>query len=197
MTYSTRLSQIGNADIMDIGKTSSEELASLVEQYPWFAAARVELCRRTACKDSSQYMELAAYVGDLSLMYGHMGQAGGSETPVGNVSTVIKAAPRKQVRVAGGDFFSQDEYNGVKEDGDYMLASIARATRGEGIPQRDAQPDSAVDFCTEALAEIYAGQGHPEQARYIYSQLILRYPEKSAYFAVLIDKLNKTEKDTL
>ena len=45
------------------------------------------------------------------------------------------------------------------------------------------------DFCTETLAEIYAEQGYPEEARRIYSKLILFYPEKSAYFASLIEKL--------
>ena len=47
------------------------------------------------------------------------------------------------------------------------------------------------DFCTEALAQIYAEQGYYEQARAIYSQLSLRFPEKSAYFAALIEKLKK------
>ena len=45
-------------------------------------------------------------------------------------------------------------------------------------------------YITETLAEIYAQQGYLEQAKNIYSKLILRYPEKSAYFATLIEKLN-------
>ena len=47
------------------------------------------------------------------------------------------------------------------------------------------------DFCTETLAQIYAEQGYNEQAKQIYSKLSLRYPEKSVYFASLIEKLDK------
>jgi len=44
-------------------------------------------------------------------------------------------------------------------------------------------------FCTETLAQIYVDQGYYEQAKFIYSKLLLRYPEKNAYFAALIQKL--------
>ena len=36
-----------------------------------------------------------------------------------------------------------------------------------------------------------ADQGYYEQAKDIYSKLILAYPEKNAYFAALIEKLNQ------
>ena len=54
------------------------------------------------------------------------------------------------------------------------------------------RPSQSLDdvYITETLAEIYAQQGYLEQAKNIYSKLILRYPEKSAYFATLIEKLN-------
>ena len=52
---------------------------------------------------------------------------------------------------------------------------------------------SAVEFdlYTETLAQIYAEQGYYDQSKEIYSKLILAYPEKSAYFAALIQKLNE------
>lgn len=49
---------------------------------------------------------------------------------------------------------------------------------------------SGLDFCTETLAQIYAEQGYFEQAKRIYGKLILAFPEKSAYFASLIGKLD-------
>ena len=51
--------------------------------------------------------------------------------------------------------------------------------------------DPELGFCTETLAWIYAGQGYREEAKKIYSRLMLRYPEKSAYFASLIEKLDE------
>ena len=47
------------------------------------------------------------------------------------------------------------------------------------------------DLYTETLAQIYAEQGYYEQAKNIYSKLILAYPEKSAYFASLIQKIEE------
>ena len=49
--------------------------------------------------------------------------------------------------------------------------------------------DPELGFCTETLAQIYSQQGYFVEAKKIYSRLILRYPEKSAYFASLIEKL--------
>ena len=45
------------------------------------------------------------------------------------------------------------------------------------------------DLATETLAQIYAGQGHFHRAIKIYQQLMLKFPEKSRYFAAQIEKL--------
>jgi hypothetical protein len=45
------------------------------------------------------------------------------------------------------------------------------------------------EIATESLALIYAGQGLNERAISIYEKLILKFPEKSTYFASLIDEL--------
>ena len=47
--------------------------------------------------------------------------------------------------------------------------------------------EKAVD--TEAMAEVWIKQGHPEKAKEIYRKLSLLDPSKSSYFAVLIEKL--------
>ena len=47
------------------------------------------------------------------------------------------------------------------------------------------------EFCTETLAQIYLDQGYYEQARHIYSRLLLKFPEKNTYFAALIQKLDE------
>lgn len=47
------------------------------------------------------------------------------------------------------------------------------------------------DLATETLAQIYAEQGHLQRAIKIYQQLILKFPEKSRYFAAQIKNLEK------
>jgi len=42
---------------------------------------------------------------------------------------------------------------------------------------------------TEAMADVWIKQGHPEKAAEIYRKLSLLNPSKSSYFAVLIEKL--------
>ena len=96
-------------------------------------------------------------------------------------------APSARKRVAGGDFFSREEYEKVRTDEDRFVP------RSAAEPAKGAASDTAetMDFISETLAGIYAEQGYPAQAREIYEKLILAYPEKSAYFAALIEKLNE------
>jgi hypothetical protein len=48
------------------------------------------------------------------------------------------------------------------------------------------------DFVTETLARIYAKQGNFPKAIRTYQKLSLKYPEKSTYFAALIEELKRT-----
>jgi len=48
---------------------------------------------------------------------------------------------------------------------------------------------------TETLASIYAAQGNINKAISTYNKLSLLHPEKSSYFAALIEKLKSEKKD--
>ena len=47
------------------------------------------------------------------------------------------------------------------------------------------------DIFSETLADLLQSQGHDKRAQYMYEQLRLKYPEKSAYFAAKIDQIKK------
>lgn len=48
------------------------------------------------------------------------------------------------------------------------------------------------EFVTETLARIYAKQGNHSKAIRAYQKLSLKFPEKTAYFAALIEELKRT-----
>lgn len=104
-------------------------------------------------------------------------------------SSSSNASYTRSVRVAGGDFFSPEQYAAVRKDEDNVFANFRTERYDE--PEGRRWEDPEFGFCTETLAAIYADQGYFAEAKKIYSRLILRYPEKSAYFASLIEKLQQ------
>ena len=94
-------------------------------------------------------------------------------------------------RVAGGDFFTPEQYAAVRKEEDNVFSNFKTERYDE--PEGHRWEDPEFGFCTETLAAIYADQGYFVEAKKIYSRLILRYPEKSAYFASLIEKLRQQE----
>ena len=129
----------------------------------------------------------AAGVGGAAAGTGGSGDAAGS-TDAANSGG--RAAGARQIFVAGGDYFSQSQYNSVKKSGDDLFARFAVSSRPEGSHEGGELPDEE-QFYTETLAGIYVEQGYLAEAKKIYSKLSLRYPEKSIYFANLIDEINK------
>lgn len=175
---------------MDFKALSFEDLASIVEQWPWFGAARKELCTRTATPGGA-----ALYVGDRSLLYRLALDIQGSQ-PAVSVSELLQSTTekensgyRRKIRIPGGDYFSREQYEHVQQAGDGAFASFAKVSP-EGRENLE-HFDPFMDICTETLAQIYAEQGYPERAKVIYSKLSLRYPEKNTYFAALIRKLDE------
>ena len=203
---------------IDIKSLNLEELVGVVNIYPWFGAARKELCERMSKMGAwgeSQYAEASLYVGSRSIIAelvragkavdcsdkdlsqllktyfdAEPPKAGSAEAPAGPATAAPKPAetPLRQIVFVGGDYFSQSQYENVRTSQDSIFSTFASKARAEGYEEPVNEDRS--DFCTETLAEIYLEQGYPEQAKDIYSKLILRYPEKSVYFAALIEKID-------
>ena len=128
-----------------------------------------------------------------ALKGGSVADTGGSGDVAGSAGAAYSGgggAGARQIFVAGGDYFSQSQYNSVKKSGDDLFARFAVSSRPEGSHEGGELPDEE-QFYTETLAGIYVEQGYLAEAKKIYSKLSLRYPEKSIYFANLIDEINK------
>ena len=201
-------------NFIDIRKLNLDELMGVVNLYPWFGGARKELCRRMTAmggKDlgQTQFADAAMYVGDRGKLYQMLRSSRRNDWTDADVEDLLKsyisepaaarddapvagtedAGQERRVHVVGGDFFSQEDYDRVRRSDDNVFSRYAAKARQE---KTNAEPvDSDFDIYTETLASIYAEQGYYEHAKRIYSKLILAYPEKNAYFAALIEKLEK------
>ena len=203
---------IGNMEgsgTINLRTLTMEELAGVVNLYPWFAAARKELCVRMSALGGEswgvgQYADQAMYVADRSIISGIMRSSSVKDYSDSDLETLLSsymeesrsgdkaepaAQPARAARpVPGGDFFSKDEYDKVRRAGDNFTF---RAPDRREFASGNAEDSLSLEFCTETLAEIYAEQGYFEQSKSIYRKLLLAFPEKSAYFASLIEKLDK------
>ena len=196
------------AGYIDLKKLNLDELAGVVSLYPWYGAARVELCRRMSRMGGeswgkADYAAAALYVRSRRVIGDLFSGGKGGDGSDRKVSEVIKtyirepepqAPQERRVHVVGGDFFSQAQYDKVRSSSDNVFTRFAFKARSEA-PEKTADFDVSEEFCTETLAKIYAEQGYYEQAKDIYSKLILSNPEKNAYFATLIEKMNQEIKN--
>ena len=223
--------------VRNIKSLTMDELTGVIKAFPWFGAARVELCERMSKMGGGewgkeQYADAALYVASRTIVSNIVRSSRKNDYSDKDVQTLLKrfiapepapepvadaqepgtgsgslrSAPypgkgspgpvpapmrtyRRTVRVAGADFFSSDEYEGVKVDEDNYFSKFKVARSEEGDSRGWDDPE--LGFCTETLAWIYAEQGYREEAKKIYSRLMLRYPEKITYFASLIEKLDE------
>ena len=193
---------VGTGSHIDIHTLTLDELAGVVNLYPWYSAARVELCRRMSQMggDSwgeAQFAAEALFVPDRTILSDMLRSSVASDYSDKEVTKLLAsymeqsaAEEERQVRVVGGDYFSQSQYDKVRQGDDNIFSRFAGKKPAEGASQDESLSEIANQFATETLARIFAEQGRPEEAKLIYSRLILDFPEKSAYFASLIDKLN-------
>ena len=190
---------------IDIHDLTLEELSGVIALYPWYGGARMELCRRMSqmgalsdvqIAETGLHLEQRRVLATL-LKTGQTVDCTDKDARRLVDAFIPEEAPapvlRPRVVAAGGDYFSQDEYAGARSDGDGIFSRFAAKAREEGWRESSEESAPDAEFCTETLAAIYLEQGHPKEAIDIYSRLSLRYPEKSVYFAALIDEINKKD----
>ena len=199
--------------VNDLTQIDLDSLMGVINTYPWFSAARKELCvrmHRSGAWSRSQYAEASLYFGSRKIVADLLDDGVREDCADADLTELLKAfiadlqpaapaapapAPEPEpepeahpVYVVGGDYFSRDQYDKVRRKSDNIFSRFAtqQTPADYSVPEYDPG-----DICTETLAQIYLDQGYKAEARDIYSKLILRYPEKSVYFASLIEKIDK------
>ncbi len=199
--------------VNDITQIDLDSLLGVINTYPWYSAARKELCvrmHRSGAWSRAQYAEASLYFGSRRIVSDLIGDGVREDCSDDQLTDLLKAfiadlepaapaaaAPARtpepepethSVYVVGGDYFSRDQYDSVRRKSDNIFSRFAtqQAPASYSMPEYDPG-----DICTETLARIYLDQGYKAEAKEIYSKLILRYPEKSVYFASLIEKIDK------
>ena len=192
---------------IDIKKLNLDELIGVVNLYPWFSGARKELCVRMSrmgvdIMEESQCSDAALYIPSRRILSDIRRSSQAHVWKDDDVDEIIKSyisvpeqqeavpeTPKRRVYAGAGDYFSQEDYDKVKRSDDNVFSRYARRAKENNHAEVQAEP--IFDIFTETLAQIYAEQGYYEQAKDIYSKLILAYPEKNAYFAALIQKIDE------
>ena len=199
-----------NEDYIDLKTLTMEQLDGVVNLYPWFGAARQERCIRLAQMGvndlgTTQFADAAMYIGNRAAIMNLVRPEGNQDYSDKDVETLLNSylevekkeeqktveEPVRPVRVVGGDYFTQSQYDNIRNTRDNVFVNFSVKIKSEASEKNsDANmPDDY--FCTDTLASIYAEQGYYDEAKRIYSKLILAYPEKNAYFASQIEKLEK------
>ncbi len=190
---------------VDIRKLTLEELVGVVSIYPWYSGARRELCARMSrmgeeALSDRQFADAALHMPSRRILADMVRGSMQQDWADAEVEDIIKSYTEQQrseevavkkVYAGVGDYFSQEEYDQVRRDEDNVFSRYAAKARNSKAEPADAPAEPVFDLYTETLAQIYAEQGYYEQAKDIYSKLILAYPEKNAYFAALIQKLDE------
>ena len=197
---------VNGKDYIQLSSLTMDELAGVVHLYPWFASARKELCRRMSRLGGDdwgveQYAEEALYIGDRRKVAALVRAGNKTRYADKDLERILRSwigpsqgaeaagESGREVHVVGGDYFSEAQYKGVGRTDDNIFTRFSVKIKSDGTKDDKTGSDIADRYATETLAEIFAEQGCVEEARRIYSRLILENPEKSAYFAALIDKL--------
>ena len=177
--------------MVDVRQLSSVELQQLLEDHPWFTVAR----RVALSRQGDDEEALRRAVGRNAIFFLSRDEIFRLLTGKVKVQEEPEAPkpPRPQYYVVGGDYFGREDFERLEEEGFSVTTPVFGAKAGsvDYAPAVAAEVDADRTMVSETLAEIYAAQELYQRSIEIYEKLILLNPEKSAYFAALIEKVKE------
>lgn len=157
------------------GKKGGDPIGYLVEKYPWFDAAQ----RASSDCGGETPVHIA-----LAHSFRYAGPDG--KGPHAFSGVVYGDGGN----IAGDEDTADSIIERFLEKGGYRIVAV------DGTPEVPVEAEQAgpagEDFMTEEMAAIYMSQGAYVQAVKIYEHLSLLNPEKSIYFAEIIDRANES-----
>lgn len=187
---------------MELKELSISQLEELLELYPWFAVARKEYVLRKGEAGDEELHGAAAEAGMHLLGRAHFVRSVKNALKERRNDIVIEKKPAKtehrlKYYVVGGDYFSQEDFKELERSGEAFketfnlnpISSTLSSLPDFDVEERKYSGDDSDQFCTETLAKVYVEQEFYDEALSIYERLILLNPEKSAYFASLIENI--------
>jgi tetratricopeptide (TPR) repeat protein len=187
-----------------IDDLSAKSLERIIQEYPWYSYAREQLLYNMVSVEpqclENQYREHVIYFARRGEILSRARKIAKGEAKQAEIEVPEYEIPQSEIKekpkyvVVGGDYFSPDDFNSLGADekiADFKIGlpckedseAVEVATKSEGVDYE------AVEFFTETLAKIYTDQGYYDKAIEVYAKLILLYPEKSSYFATLINEI--------
>lgn len=186
---------------MELKELSILQLEELLELYPWFAVARKEYVFRRGEAGDEELHRAAAEAGIHLLGRAHFVRSVKKSLKERRNDIVVEKPAKTEHRlkyyVVGGDYFSQEDFKELERSGEAFketfnlnpISSTLSSLPDFDVEERKYSGDDSDQFCTETLAKVYVEQEFYDEALSIYQRLILLYPEKSAYFASLIENI--------
>jgi hypothetical protein len=192
------------------GEGDARHLEALVEEYPYFFVPRILCLKRAHDVDRSSYpteaRRHAMHVPDACLLYRYFHRLPPFEERAGEEYTFelepCVVAPLPAVPYRLEDEFPEEDAH-ESHDASPEEDPIDVFIRKEPVMPRISpdvkagetpQPETDDEFFSETLAKIYVKQKLYDKAIATYMKLSLIYPEKSIYFARLIENTRELTK---
>ena len=170
--------------------TATDGLRELVNRYPWFTLGRYALARSVRTGDPALWTRYGdSLSARLTTNPYPLLLLDDGFLPDADEAAEFPAAD-DPLPYSGGEY-----YAGFEAIDEFLEKEPARIKVDEN-PIYDEQDDISLgsvaetgELASETLAGIYLRQGYADKAIDIYYKLSLKYPEKSTYFANLIDRI--------